>query len=155
MTFQDSVPRSAKRVQAYHPHLEKFCQPSEEVTVLSQCCQDDAVAALAVDWVTSNLYWSSIQKPDLHVTSGADGHTAALLPAPSMVLEDLLVLRFTELPLGLAKLLFVPAKMIRVHTPSGHYLHRCAPPLRMAVLHSSDGGWEEPGRGGLLLDGRA
>ncbi|TWW66523.1 Low-density lipoprotein receptor-related protein 2 [Takifugu flavidus] len=46
---------------------------------------DDSVAALAVDWVTSNLYWSSIKKPDLHVTSRADGHTAALLHASTMV----------------------------------------------------------------------
>lgn len=123
-----------------------------EVNVLSQCCQDDSVAALAVDWATSNLYWSSIKKPDLHVTSRAEGHTAVLLRASTMVLEDL-VLSFNELPLGLSKLLFVPAKMMLVHTPSGHYLHCFAPPLRMAVLHSSDGGWEEPGRGGLLLDG--
>lgn len=152
MTFQESVPRSAKRVQSYLPHLEKLCKPSMEVNALSQCCQDDSVAALAVDWVTSNLYWSSIKKPDLHVTSRAEGHTAVLLHASAMVVEDLLVLSFNELPLGLSKL-SVPAKMILVHTPSGHYLHCFAPPLRMAVLHSSDGGWEEPGRGGLLLDG--
>lgn len=72
-----------------------------EVNALSPCVQDDSVAALAVDWVTSNLYWSSIKKPDLHVTS--DGHTAALLHASTMVVEDSPVLSFTELPLGLSK----------------------------------------------------
>ncbi|KAM6984683.1 vitellogenin receptor [Aplochiton taeniatus] len=41
--------------------------------------QDDTVTALAVDWVTSNLYWSSSLRPDLHVTSSPDGHTIPLL----------------------------------------------------------------------------
>ncbi|KAK1884357.1 Low-density lipoprotein receptor-related protein 2 [Dissostichus eleginoides] len=40
---------------------------------------DDAVTALAVDWVTSNLYWSSISRPDLHVTSRKDAYTTSLL----------------------------------------------------------------------------
>uniref|UniRef100_H3C277 Uncharacterized protein n=1 Tax=Tetraodon nigroviridis TaxID=99883 RepID=H3C277_TETNG len=35
--------------------------------------------ALAVDWVTSNLYWSSVKKPDLHVTTRSGDHTAVLL----------------------------------------------------------------------------
>lgn len=120
--------------------------PGKVNNALSQCCQDDSVAALAVDWVTSNLYWSSIKKPDLHVTSRS-GHTAALLHASPMVVEDP--------PLSSALLLCVPSIMTRVHTPSGHYLRCRAPPLRVAVLHSSDGRWEEPGGGGLLLDGRA
>uniref|UniRef100_A0A3Q3L603 EGF-like domain-containing protein n=1 Tax=Mastacembelus armatus TaxID=205130 RepID=A0A3Q3L603_9TELE len=40
---------------------------------------DDSVTALAVDWVTSNLYWSSTQRPDLHVTSHYGGYTTSLL----------------------------------------------------------------------------
>ncbi|XP_059214408.1 low-density lipoprotein receptor-related protein 2 isoform X2 [Centropristis striata] len=40
---------------------------------------EDSVTALAVDWVTSNLYWSSITRPDLHVTSRHDGYTTSLL----------------------------------------------------------------------------
>ncbi|XP_031154061.1 low-density lipoprotein receptor-related protein 2-like isoform X3 [Sander lucioperca] len=40
---------------------------------------DDLVTALAVDWVTSSLYWSSIARPDLHVTSRRDGYTTSLL----------------------------------------------------------------------------
>lgn len=55
-----------------------------EVNALSLCCQGDSVAALAVDWVTSNLYWSSSKKPELHVTSRAQGHTAALLHASTV-----------------------------------------------------------------------
>uniref|UniRef100_A0A3Q3RTA1 EGF-like domain-containing protein n=1 Tax=Mastacembelus armatus TaxID=205130 RepID=A0A3Q3RTA1_9TELE len=41
--------------------------------------KDDSVTALAVDWVTSNLYWSSTQRPDLHVTSHYGGYTTSLL----------------------------------------------------------------------------
>ncbi|XP_030290564.1 low-density lipoprotein receptor-related protein 2 isoform X2 [Sparus aurata] len=41
--------------------------------------RDDSVTALAVDWVTSNLYWSSIKRPDLHVTSHHEGFTTSLL----------------------------------------------------------------------------
>ncbi|XP_077353898.1 uncharacterized protein lrp13b isoform X2 [Festucalex cinctus] len=40
---------------------------------------DDSVMALAVDWVTSNVYWSSTRRPNLHVTSSRDGYTAYLL----------------------------------------------------------------------------
>ncbi|XP_055081616.1 low-density lipoprotein receptor-related protein 2-like [Periophthalmus magnuspinnatus] len=42
--------------------------------------QDDSITALAVDWVTSNLYWSSSKRYNLHVTSPERGHTASLLP---------------------------------------------------------------------------
>lgn len=90
--------------------------PGKVNNPLSRCCQDDSVAALAVDWVTSNLYWSSTKKPDLHVTSRAGGHTAALLHASPMVVEDLPPLGFTEPPL--------PAIMTRVRTPL-----RALPPL--------------------------
>uniref|UniRef100_A0A8C7SB40 EGF-like domain-containing protein n=1 Tax=Oncorhynchus mykiss TaxID=8022 RepID=A0A8C7SB40_ONCMY len=41
--------------------------------------QDDTVMALAVDWVTLNLYWSSRKQPDLHVTTTRGQHTAPLL----------------------------------------------------------------------------
>lgn len=41
--------------------------------------KDDSVTALAVDWVTSNLYWSSIERPDLHVTSHYNSYTTSLL----------------------------------------------------------------------------
>ncbi|XP_073334409.1 uncharacterized protein [Pagrus major] len=41
--------------------------------------RDDSITALAVDWVTTNLYWSSIKRPDLHVTSHHDGFTTSLL----------------------------------------------------------------------------
>ncbi|XP_054468644.1 low-density lipoprotein receptor-related protein 2-like [Anoplopoma fimbria] len=41
--------------------------------------RDDQVTALAVDWVTANLYWSSTARPDLHVTSRHDGYTTSLL----------------------------------------------------------------------------
>ncbi|XP_031711305.1 low-density lipoprotein receptor-related protein 2-like [Anarrhichthys ocellatus] len=43
--------------------------------------KDDEVTALAVDWVTSNLYWSSTARPDLHVTSRQEGYTTLLLQA--------------------------------------------------------------------------
>ncbi|XP_029941468.1 low-density lipoprotein receptor-related protein 2 [Salarias fasciatus] len=40
--------------------------------------KDDVVTALAVDWVTLNLYWSSSERPDIHVTSRYEGHTTSL-----------------------------------------------------------------------------
>uniref|UniRef100_A0A3Q3F4Z8 Low-density lipoprotein receptor-related protein 1-like n=1 Tax=Labrus bergylta TaxID=56723 RepID=A0A3Q3F4Z8_9LABR len=41
--------------------------------------KDDLVTALAVDWVTSNLYWSSIERPNLHVTSRHNGYNTSLM----------------------------------------------------------------------------
>uniref|UniRef100_A0A8C6LCL6 Si:dkey-88l16.3 n=1 Tax=Nothobranchius furzeri TaxID=105023 RepID=A0A8C6LCL6_NOTFU len=41
--------------------------------------EKDSVTALAVDWVTANVYWSSVEKPDIHVTSHFGGHTTSLL----------------------------------------------------------------------------
>ncbi|XP_076020346.1 uncharacterized protein LOC143011376 [Genypterus blacodes] len=41
--------------------------------------KDDSVTALAVDWLTSNIYWSSEQRPDLHVTSHQNSYTTSLL----------------------------------------------------------------------------
>lgn len=48
-----------------------------QLTLLYQ--KDESVTALAVDWVTSNLYWSSTERPDLHVTSRHGGYTTSLL----------------------------------------------------------------------------
>nr|XP_049594845.1 low-density lipoprotein receptor-related protein 2 isoform X5 [Syngnathus scovelli]XP_049594846.1 low-density lipoprotein receptor-related protein 2 isoform X6 [Syngnathus scovelli] len=41
--------------------------------------KDDFVMALAVDWVTLNIYWSSISRPNLHVTSSREGYSTSLL----------------------------------------------------------------------------
>ncbi|CAL8280063.1 unnamed protein product [Merluccius merluccius] len=41
--------------------------------------QDDEVTGLAVDWVTSNVYWSSSNLPDLQVTSIHGAYTVSLL----------------------------------------------------------------------------
>ncbi|XP_056289033.1 low-density lipoprotein receptor-related protein 1B-like [Pseudoliparis swirei] len=48
--------------------------PAGQILKLS----DDQVTALAVDWVTSNLYWSSAARPNFHVTSRRDGYTTLL-----------------------------------------------------------------------------
>ena len=39
----------------------------------------DYVTALAVDWITLNLYWSSTKQPRLQVTSAQGAHTAVLI----------------------------------------------------------------------------
>ncbi|KAL2091711.1 hypothetical protein ACEWY4_011509 [Coilia grayii] len=39
----------------------------------------DYVTALAVDWITLNLYWSSVKQPRLQVTSAQGAHTAVLI----------------------------------------------------------------------------
>ncbi|KAF6725887.1 Low-density lipoprotein receptor-related protein 2 [Oryzias melastigma] len=39
---------------------------------------NESVTALAVDWVTSNLFWSSSERPDIHVTT-REGLTTSLL----------------------------------------------------------------------------
>ncbi|XP_039532284.1 low-density lipoprotein receptor-related protein 2 isoform X2 [Pimephales promelas] len=41
----------------------------------------DLVTALAVDWVTRNLYWSSVKSPQLYVTSPGGKFTAMVLQA--------------------------------------------------------------------------
>ncbi|XP_026075111.1 low-density lipoprotein receptor-related protein 2-like isoform X3 [Carassius auratus] len=41
----------------------------------------DLVTALAVDWVTRNLYWSSVKSPQLYVTSPGGKYTSLLLQA--------------------------------------------------------------------------
>lgn len=39
----------------------------------------DAVTALAVDWITHNLYWSSSKKPEIYVTSAGGKFTSMVL----------------------------------------------------------------------------
>ncbi|XP_061603255.1 low-density lipoprotein receptor-related protein 2 isoform X2 [Phyllopteryx taeniolatus] len=41
--------------------------------------KDESVMALAVDWVTFNIYWSSTRRANLHVTTRRDGFTTSLL----------------------------------------------------------------------------
>lgn len=64
--------------------LDRTCQNNN---LHFQFCQGDSVTALAVDWLTSNLYWSSIKKPDLHVTTRSGDHTAVLLQ-PSLTVTE-------------------------------------------------------------------
>lgn len=51
--------------------------------------QDDTISAIAVDWVTYNVYWSSKKQPGLQVTSIAAAHTAVLLKVGLKRLESL------------------------------------------------------------------
>ncbi|XP_015240098.1 PREDICTED: low-density lipoprotein receptor-related protein 1B-like [Cyprinodon variegatus] len=53
--------------------------------------QDDSITALAVDWVTSNLYWSSLERPDIHVTSRLDDHTTSLQQGPLIGVSSITV----------------------------------------------------------------
>nr|XP_057927615.1 very low-density lipoprotein receptor [Doryrhamphus excisus] len=39
----------------------------------------DAITAMALDWVTSDIYWSSSKQPRLHVTSSRGGYSAVLI----------------------------------------------------------------------------
>lgn len=39
----------------------------------------DMVTALAVDWITHNLYWSSSKKPQIYVTSAGGKYTVMVL----------------------------------------------------------------------------
>lgn len=64
--------------------LDRTCQNSK---LCFEFCQGDSVTALAVDWVSANLYWSSVKKPDLHVTTRSGDHTAVLLQ-PSMTVTQ-------------------------------------------------------------------
>lgn len=51
--------------------------------------QDDAISAIALDWVTYNVYWSSKKQPGLQVTSITAVHTAVLLKVGLKKLESL------------------------------------------------------------------
>ncbi|KAL7847835.1 hypothetical protein AOLI_G00225530 [Acnodon oligacanthus] len=42
---------------------------------------EDAVTALAVDWITHNLYWSSINKPQIYVSSASWKYTTMVVQA--------------------------------------------------------------------------
>lgn len=53
------------------------CTPIGHVLQL----KGDLVTALAVDWVTQNLYWSSVKNPQLYVTSPGGKYTSLVLPA--------------------------------------------------------------------------
>lgn len=39
----------------------------------------DTITAMALDWVTLNVYWSSVKQPRLQVTSITNMHTAVLI----------------------------------------------------------------------------
>lgn len=51
--------------------------------------QNDTIGAIAQDWVTSNVYWSSEKQPGLQVTSIPAEHTAVLLNVGLRRLESL------------------------------------------------------------------
>lgn len=51
--------------------------------------QNDTIGALALDWVTFNVYWSSRNQPGLQVTSIPAEHTAVLLNVGLRRLESL------------------------------------------------------------------
>lgn len=53
--------------------------------------KDDSVTALAIDWVTSNLYWSSSSRPNIHVTSRNGGYTTSLLQGSLTVKAALII----------------------------------------------------------------
>lgn len=40
---------------------------------------ENTITAIAIDWVTLNIYWSSSKQPRLHVTSVRGAHTAVVL----------------------------------------------------------------------------
>lgn len=74
--------------------------------------KDDSVTALAVDWVTSNLYWSSTERPDLHVTSRYNGYTTSLLQ------RSLKVKYARAALLTFALFFFFCSSMIMIFTPN-------------------------------------
>lgn len=51
--------------------------------------QNDTIGAIALDWVTYNIYWSSRKQPGLQVTSFPAAHTAVLLDFGLTKLESL------------------------------------------------------------------
>lgn len=51
--------------------------------------QNDTLCAIALDWVTYNVYWSSENQPSLQVTSIPAEHTAVLLNVGLRRLESL------------------------------------------------------------------
>ncbi|KAM8744391.1 uncharacterized protein AB9X84_018373 isoform 3-T3 [Acanthopagrus schlegelii] len=75
MYVADAEQGSVDVLKLSGPRSRQGLTPTGQVLKL----RDDSVTALAVDWVTSNLYWSSIKRPNLHVTSRHDGFTTSLL----------------------------------------------------------------------------
>lgn len=51
--------------------------------------QNDSICAIALDWVTRNVYWSSENQPGLQVTSIPTEHTAVLMNVGLRRLESL------------------------------------------------------------------
>lgn len=51
--------------------------------------QGDTIRAMALDWVTNNVYWSSKKQPGLQVTSITASHTTVLLEVGLRTLESL------------------------------------------------------------------
>lgn len=51
--------------------------------------QNDTIGALALDWVTYNVYWSSRNQPGLQVTSIPAEHTAVILNVGLRRMESL------------------------------------------------------------------
>ncbi|KAK2818981.1 hypothetical protein Q5P01_024542 [Channa striata] len=75
MYVADAVRGSVDVLKLSRPRSRQGLTPVGQILQL----KGDSVTALAVDWVTSNLYWSSTQRPDLHVTSQHEGYTTSLL----------------------------------------------------------------------------
>lgn len=106
--------------------------------------------ALAVDWVTSNLYWSSSQKPSLHVTSPRGSYTTLLLQGALKVTAAHLnsLLRAScffcarqHLCGWIFSLFLFLMKSSPVSFLSGRCVRRPAPPVWATVLHGDHGGW--------------
>uniref|UniRef100_A0A8C3AUL6 Si:dkey-88l16.3 n=1 Tax=Cyclopterus lumpus TaxID=8103 RepID=A0A8C3AUL6_CYCLU len=70
----DAGQRSVHVLKLSGSQSRQALTPAGQILKLS----DDQVTALAVDWVTSNLYWSSTARPNFHVTSRRDGYTTLL-----------------------------------------------------------------------------
>lgn len=92
MILRDDVSRAdeSDHLFFFHPKIFRFLFspffPFPSLS-LSLAHQGERVTALALDWVTYNLYWSSSLRPHLHVTSRQGGHTALLLQGALQVLS--------------------------------------------------------------------
>lgn len=51
----------------------------------------DTITAMALDWITLNVYWSSAKQPRLQVTSATGAHTAVLIKEGIGSLESIAV----------------------------------------------------------------
>lgn len=61
--------------------LSSFKLKNSELSSQGQLLKllDDTITAMALDWVTRNVYWSSSKQPRLQVTSITGAHTAVLI----------------------------------------------------------------------------